>query len=204
MKNKYKTVIDLGANIGLHTTLMSKCFSKVISFEPDDYHFSILENVINDNNLNNVSLHQLAISDISGELEFTRIKGNTTGSHISGSKENVYGETEKFNVKCNTLSQVISRFSPDFVKMDIEGQEKNVITSTPYNLIEKVDLIVEVSNENNAISLFNYFKNTNINLFSQKNNWKRVTKIEDMPYSYKDGSLFISSKNTMEWYDKSI
>ena len=200
MKNTYKTVVDLGANIGLHSSLMSKCFNKVISFEPDEYHYSILKKVIERNSTNdNVLLNQVAISNIEGELEFTRVKGNTTGSHISGSKEYVYGEIDKFNVKCTTLDNTIKKYSPDFIKMDIEGQEKNVLLNTNINLLLNVDLMIEVSNEQNAIALFDYFKNTKINLFSQKNNWKKVTTINEMPYSYKDGSLFMSSKEFMSW-----
>jgi len=197
--NTYKTTIDLGANIGLHSVLMSRCFDNVISFEPDDYHFSILSNVIKDNSANNVQLKQMAISNVEGELEFTRVKGNTTGSHISGSKDSVYGEIDKFNVKCTTLENIIKEYSPDFIKMDIEGQEKDVLLATDINILENIDMMIEISNENNAQEVYNYFKNSNINLFSQKTSWKKVTSKDEMPFSYKDGSLFLSSKDKMAW-----
>ncbi|MFZ3053686.1 MAG: FkbM family methyltransferase [Sulfuricurvum sp.] len=199
MRGKYNTAIDLGANIGLHSVLMSKCFHTVISFEPDDYHFSILSDVIEKNNTSNVILNKMAISSIEGELEFTRVKGNTTGSHISGSKQLVYGETDKFNVQCTTLEAVINKYKPDFIKMDIEGQEKDVLLATSIDALKNIDMIIEVSSEKNAEELFNYFKNSGINLFSQKTNWKKVECKEDMPYSYKHGSLFISTKAKMDW-----
>ncbi len=199
MKDIYKTTLDLGANIGLHSVLMSKCFDHVVSFEPDDYHFSILSNVIKNNNINNIQLKQMAISNTQGELEFTRVKGNTTGSHISGSKESVYGETDKFNVKCTTLENIINTYKPDFIKMDIEGQEKDVLLSTPIDSLRDIDMMIEVSNEHNAQDLFKYFKSSPINLFSQKRGWSKVVHIEDMPYSYKEGSLFLSSKDKMDW-----
>lgn len=36
-------------------------------------------------------------------------------------------------------------------------------------------------------------------LFLKKTNWKKVEKLEDMPNGYKEGSLFISSDEKMNW-----
>ena len=199
MRNRYATVLDLGANIGLHTVIMSRCFGRVISFEPDGYHFNILSDVIRKNGCQNVQVYQHAVSDIEGNLEFTRVKGNTTGSHITGSKKMVYGETETFQVSCKTLETIIHCHQPDFIKMDIEGQEKNVLTSVAPAFLKNIDMMIEVSDETSANALFRHFYDTGIHLFSQKLNWKRVVKVEDMPFSYKEGSLFLSSKDVMIW-----
>lgn len=199
MRNKYKTTLDLGANIGLHSVLMSKCFRNVISFEPDEYHAELFTNVVKTNSAHNIQLIQMAISTIEGELEFTRLKGNTTGSHISGSKDCVYGDIEKFNVKCTTLEKIISDYKPDFIKMDIEGQEKNVLLSTKIEYLNNIDMMIEISNETSADEVFNHFKDSNINLFSQKTNWSKVNSKNDMPFSYKEGSLFLTSKKSMDW-----
>ena len=37
------------------------------------------------------------------------------------------------------------------------------------------------------------------NMFSQKLAWKKVQVIDDMPASYKEGSLFVSLDNKMHW-----
>jgi hypothetical protein len=42
-RNRYKRVVDIGANIGLHSILLSKCGYEVRSFEPDPEHFKILQ-----------------------------------------------------------------------------------------------------------------------------------------------------------------
>ena len=39
----YRHVADIGANIGLHSILLSKFGFKVDSYEPDPYHFKILK-----------------------------------------------------------------------------------------------------------------------------------------------------------------
>lgn len=38
-----------------------------------------------------------------------------------------------------------------------------------------------------------------VNLFSQKNSWKRVDRLDHVPFSFKEGSLFTSSKEEMLW-----
>lgn len=197
-KNNYNTVLDFGANIGLHSLIMSKCFSHVHSFEPDDFHYKILSNTIKDNKCSNVTLHKEAISSFDGHVEFTRVKGNTTGSHISGSKELVYGDIEKFDVPCLSLESIIKMYNPDFIKMDVEGQERNILTNTSIKYFENLDLMVEVGSIDNAVGIYEYFKDTDIKLFSQKNGWKQVRAISEMPTSHKEGSLFISKKE-MKW-----
>lgn len=197
-KSKYKTVIDLGANIGLHSLFMSRCFEKVYSYEPDDVHFKMLCNVLEKNQCNNVSANQEAVASFEGVVEFTRVKGNTTGSHISGSKENVYGEIEKFDVPCVSLEKIIKSYAPDFIKMDVEGQEKNILLNTSIELIARVDIMLEVGCSENAAAIYERFIGSDVYMYSQKNNWNPVTELGDMPETYKDGSLFISTKG-MQW-----
>lgn len=197
-KERYKTVLDLGANIGLHSLIMSKCFKKIYSYEPDDFHYDCLNNTIEKNFCTNVELNKKAVSNFNGVVEFTRVKGNTTGSHISGSKENVYGEIDKFEVPCVSLETIIEEKKPDFIKMDVEGQEKNILTNTNISYFNNVDIMVEIGNEENAKAVFEYFKGTKIKLFSQKNSWSEVKVLSDMPTSHREGSLFISEKD-MQW-----
>jgi len=49
------------------------------------------------------------------------------------------------------------------------------------------------------LAIFNHFNSLGVNLFSQKINWEKVTHLDDMPVSYNEGSLFISTKLTMPW-----
>ena len=46
----------------------------------------------------NIKVEEKAVSSEKGSAEFTRVLGNTTGSHLTGSKENVYGDINKFTV----------------------------------------------------------------------------------------------------------
>ena len=63
------TVIDIGANIGYYTLLLSKLVGKngkVIAFEPDKDSISMLKKNIKHNNCRNVQIVPMAVSDHSG------------------------------------------------------------------------------------------------------------------------------------------
>ena len=196
-KDKYKIAVDIGANIGLHSIMMAKCGWSVTSYEPDPIHFNILKNNLALNNISNVILKDKAVSDIPGTLEFIRVIGNTTGSHLAGSKSSPYGDLDKFPVEVDSFKNVIS--NADFVKVDAEGHETNLILSTDNKDWEKLDMIAEIGTEENAKLIYNHFSKLNINLFSQKIGWEKVTNLENMPRSHKEGSVFVSMQDKMFW-----
>jgi FkbM family methyltransferase len=196
-RGKYKKVMDIGANIGLHTVVLSKCGYEVFAFEPDPQHYQVLKRNIELNEGKIIHANNAAVSSKSGQMEFIRVLGNTTGSHLAGSKKNPYGELEKFQVAVVDINQYINEM--DLIKLDAEGHEKEIILATKIDNWLNTDSFVEIENEENANAIYNFFKDSKVNLFSQKRNWSRVEKLEDMPLSYHDGSLFISSKKQMPW-----
>ena len=196
-RTKYRKVLDLGANLGLHSMIMSRCGYSVSCYEPDPIHFGIIKENFSLNGIDNVEMCNAAISNQAGEMEFIRVLGNTMSSHITGAKSNPYGELEMFPVEVVAFKELLEGI--DLVKMDIEGKEKDVLTNTERNDWVKMDALVEIENANNAEAVFIHFNKIGINLFSQKINWKRVKTIEEMPTSYHEGTLFISSKEMMPW-----
>ena len=191
-KSKYRNVIDIGANIGLHSILMAKLGWNVKSFEPDPVHFKFLRSNITRNNLKDeINIQESAVLDKSDFINFTRILNNTTGSHISGMKEKPYGPIDYFKVKTVPISEIIEGI--DLIKLDAEGSESIILKSLSIDQIENLDIILEVSSSKNAKEIFKHFsKFERIKLFSQKKGWYEVSDFDDMPLSHKDGSLFIS------------
>lgn len=61
------------------------------------------------------------------------------------------------------------------------------------------DAIIEVERTANAETLYKFFDNVGVKLFSQKVGWTLVTDFNHMPTSYKDGMLFASCKDRMPW-----
>ena len=196
-KSRYKNVGDLGANIGLHSLIMDKCGFSINSFEPDPIHVGVFqENIVNNKSVN-ITINQKAISDKSGTMDFIRVLGNTTGSHLAGAKEDPYGELETFSVETSDINAVL--LNNDFVKMDIEGQEATAILSTKKDTWANVEMILEVGTEKNAKIIFEYLNEINVNMFAQKTGWNKVSDLADVPTSYKEGSLFLSVADKMSW-----
>ena len=196
-KSRYKNVADLGANIGLHSLIMDRCGFSINSFEPDPIHVGVFqENIVNNKSVN-ITINQKAISDKSDTVDFIRVLGNTTGSHLAGAKEDPYGELETLTVETSDINSVL--LNNDFVKMDIEGQEATAILSTKKDTWANVEMILEVGTEKNAKIIFEYLNEINVNMFSQKTGWNKVSDLADVPTSYKEGSLFLSVADEMSW-----
>ena len=196
-KSRYKNVGDLGANIGLHSLIMDKCGFSINSFEPDPIHVGVFQENIVNNKSANITINQKAISNKSGTMDFIRVLGNTTGSHLAGAKEDPYGELETFSVETSDINEVL--LNNDFVKMDIEGQEATAILSTKKDTWANVEMILEVGTEKNAEIIFEYLNEINVNMFSQKTGWNKVSNLAGIPTSYKEGSLFLSVADKMSW-----
>ncbi len=128
--NKVAPVIfDCGANIGVATIYFKWLYpeSTMHVFEPDKQTFELLQKNVLENKLTNVTLHNAALSDKHGEIKFY-INSNNPGSLVMSANNSRMTSTEEcIDVKAVTLSSVINGESIDFLKMDIEGSEHEVI-----------------------------------------------------------------------------
>jgi FkbM family methyltransferase len=198
-RNRYKKTLDLGANIGLHTLVMKKLGFEVVSYEPDIIHLAQFDKVMKLNGFNSNGVRPKAISDKSGTMDYVRILGNTTGSHLLGSKEAVYGPTESVTVQVDDILAVLTNENFDFVKMDVEGHEAILLNRITADSINKTDIMLEIGSENNAKVKYDILKRTDIPAFAQKINWNRVEKLEDLPNHHTHGSLFLSLQGAPNW-----
>lgn len=196
-RDRYRKSADIGANLGLHSVLMSKCGWQVTAYEPDPDHATRLLQNLKLNKCTAVTLAQAAVSDKPGNLEFVRVLGNTTSSHLAGAKDNAYGELEKFPVTVEAIAGIME--SVDFVKMDAEGQEKIIILGTETGHWRNTDMILEVGTKENADAIYDHLKKIGVRAFSQKLGWAEVMSLDDMPTHYTQGSLFLTQKSQMFW-----
>jgi len=198
-RNRYKKTLDLGANIGLHTLVMKKLGFQVTSYEPDSIHLAQFKKVMELNDLGAEGLTPKAISDRHGTMEYIRILGNTTGSHLLGSKEEVYGATETVSVEADDILEVLNKGKFDFVKMDVEGHEVVLLNRITAESIGTTDIMLEIGSEKNAKEIFTILTNKKIPAYAQKINWGRVEKLEDLPNHHTHGSLFLSMQGPPNW-----
>ena len=196
-RDRYRNVADIGANIGLHSIVLGRLGYNVRAYEPDPSHFKKLEENLKCNNIMSVEVFQVAVSASDGEKEFVRVKGNTTGSHLAGAKSHPYGELDRFSVLVKGFKEILNW--ADLLKLDVEGHEADIICSVSAASWGDKDAFIEVGSEENATKIFQHFYGSRINLFAQKNNWQKVVNATQLPVSYKEGALFVSSKSLVPW-----
>ena len=142
------TVVDVGANIGYYTTLMSDLVGptgKVIAFEPDPTNFALLEE--NTAGLENVVLVQAAvIAEGYKEGVPLYLSKTNTGDH----RLNCPGKgREAIDVATVSLDSYFlcqpDIIGVDFIKIDVQGAEADVIKGAANLLAASpdVDLVVE-------------------------------------------------------------
>ena len=194
---RYRLVADIGANVGLHTIAMSRCGWEVTSFEPDPLHLQLMAAHLAENIVNQVRVVPAAVSSAVGVREFVRVLGNTTGSHLKGAKDSAYGLLEEISVNVVPIGGVMK--TAELIKMDVEGEEANIIVATDVSDWQNTDMMLEVGNEKNALLIFDHLSSIGVNSFAQKTGWDRVTQVSDLPTTYREGSLFISVRDVMPW-----
>lgn len=195
-RDKYKKVFDVGGHIGIDTVILEKFGYEVYSFEPDPEIFKIMQSNVELNNCRNTHLYCKGMSDKIDTLDFVRVKGNTTSSHILGARK-FYGEVDKFQIETIRFEDV--GVVPDLMKINIEGHEKTLVPSIPKDVWNSCDVFIELHGLDCCKVVFEYFNQIGINIFSQKIGWRKVTSIEELPLSYKEGLIFVSSKDSMCW-----
>lgn len=196
-KERYRRAADIGANLGLHSILLSKAGWQVEAYEPDPSHHVKLMRNLGLNDVHTTVVHKAAVSDHVGSMQFVRVLGNTTSSHLAGAKANPYGELERFDVDVVDVKDIARRV--DLMKIDAEGHEAVILNAIAPEQWQALDAFVEIGSPENAQAVFERFHGTGVNIFAQKLGWKHVQSIPDMPTSYKEGGVFISVKAEMPW-----
>ncbi len=139
---EYDTVVDIGAHVGYFTLYAINITKKgkVISYEPSKKAFSILEKNIKMNKFTNVKLENLAVSKIQGK---SLLHTNDT-DEISNSLYNLNKDCEVQEVETTTLNDIFLKHKLDkidFLKMDCEGAEYEIIMNTPSSILDKIQKI---------------------------------------------------------------
>lgn len=192
-RERWRNVLDIGANIGLHSILMAKCGWNVQAFEPDPSHYAkLVENLrLNSIGANRVRAYQKAVHTSPGVHRFVRVLNNQTGNHLRGYKDS-YGPREEINVDTVDCRELWGQ--ADFAKIDCEGNEAELVKTLTASDMAHLDMVLEVRNFENAQRIFWHFRDLGVPMWSQKIDWARVEKVEDMPRMNREGSLFVGHK----------
>lgn len=169
--NEGFTVLDIGANIGVHTLFFSKIVGdsgKVIAFEPIKKIYEQLKKSIAINDFKNIDLNNFALGNKEEEVEINIVRENIGASSIYDNVDS----NKKENISVKILDN-LNLPKIDFIKIDVEGYEWNVIKGSK-KLIEKdkPNIIFEYNpdsydkkEQNSSLQLLEYLKSLEYKLF---------------------------------------
>jgi len=136
IKAKQPVALDIGANIGVWTRVLSKLYpqAKVFAFEPSPSNFEQLE--LNCKDRKNVFLQPIALGAETGVVCFS---GDSVSPGLRSIQTGKSELPDTIKVPISTLSDwvVSNRLTKiDFIKIDVEGFEKDVLVPAR-NLLER-------------------------------------------------------------------
>ena len=117
---KGDVVLDIGANIGFYTKILSKLVGengKVYAFEPDKTNYTYL--IKNAGHLKNVVFFNKAVSDKTGKITLYH-SDLLNVDHKTYATENYTSTTD---IECVAIDDIIPNHKVDFIKIDIQGFE---------------------------------------------------------------------------------
>jgi FkbM family methyltransferase len=141
-------VIDIGANLGLHTVWFAKHAFKgrVAAFEPNEFNRNLLIKNIDQNQCKNVQIYGNIVGDRNGSGFISSFNPSIPGNYgeCSVLEANPGGLYEaKPMVKIDALN--FGRC--DFIKIDVEGYEKEVLTGCQETIKRcRPQMLVEINN----------------------------------------------------------
>ena len=182
-------VVDVGANIGLHTLNMARIVGntgQVFAFEPDPSNFEILRKNVKINNYQNIILEQKAVGDKHGRT--TLYQSDHPGKH------RIFPQTEQAKSQVQVeLTNLDNYFDSDmidkinFIKIDVEGLEFSVLKGMK-NILKnskKIKILFEFMPENTMevgftpIELLNYLTSNNFKLYCMDDKTKKLLHVSN-------------------------
>lgn len=140
------TVVDVGANIGLHAVFFGSrigASGRVFAFEPEPFNFRFLQTNVARNGLANVECLMQGAGAHAGTLRLYLVEG-TVGAHTAAAVE---GATA-IDVTVVRLDDALRDRAPrvDLIKIDVEGYEAQVLDGCAATLQrDRPALLIEFS-----------------------------------------------------------
>jgi FkbM family methyltransferase len=131
-------IIDCGSHIGLSILYFKKLYANAIitGFEPDNQNYDLLNKNIAEWGYTSIDIHKAAIWTSNGLVNFTQTGG--MGSQITQNEPEMQdGQTKSVRLRDLLTGPV------DFLKMDIEGAEYNVLMDCAEQLKMVSNLFIE-------------------------------------------------------------
>jgi FkbM family methyltransferase len=192
-ERKTPYILDCGANYGFSIIYFKRLFpeSEILAFEPDKKIFELLKNNLAPHNFKNIELVNAAVWKEDAQLEFAS-EGSLGGAIIQLGTFNM----NKCIVDAKQLSPYLTYREIDFLKLDIEGAEYDVLQSCKNDLSRVKNLFIEYHSDPNKpqmlVEILEIVKAAGFRFYI-KEAWKNMTHpfIEHENFFYYDMQLNI-------------
>lgn len=156
LQTRFNVCIDIGAHVGLWSMWLVKLFEQVHAFEPVGLHEEIFHR-----NVPEALFHPFALGDENVKTQMRVPKHQSCTSYIDSSVKGIRDEThvdmDLVDVEMRTLDSFAFE-NVDFIKIDTEGYELNVVKGAletikrwrPNIVVEQADLDVYYGQEPKA------------------------------------------------------
>lgn len=135
------TVIDVGGHIGTFSMLSAQKNKKVIAFEPSHNYDIFCQNIAL-NRIPNVTIHKLGV--VRGDIKESIMHIGRTPARNSLITSEFNGDKSSLKIKCININDVmgLSDSNKILLKIDIEGDEENIINAITEENLSKIKIIV--------------------------------------------------------------
>ena len=191
LKKNFRFALDVGANLGLHTIVLSRLGYKVKSFEADPDTFKKLKKNLKSNMCKNYTLYKFAISNFSGKSKFYQVKDNLTANTLENTSKKIYGKFKMINVNVRKINNYVPK-SNSLIKLDVEGSEYDILKTLKLkkgNTSKKI--FIEINDYTSAKKIYEFMRTNNLNFYVEQNKWRRIKQLSQMPKSWKQGSVLL-------------
>ena len=194
--NRINCVLDIGANIGYQSLFYNNFFlsnTKIVCFEPHPISYFFLEK--NLSKFNNIILYNFALGNKEGKEiisipEHESHEANNLGiARISKSFTN-YLKAEIIVKKFDELKILNDDYQSIFIKIDVEGYEKNVLLGMKNFLKKKKNFFLEIEVNKNYHNyselkyIIDFLFSLNFSFFILDNNkLVKLNKVEIFKFS---------------------
>lgn len=141
--HKKAVVVDIGAHAGYFSIYAAKNLhgeSKIFAIEPATENFMLMKHNIQSHGIYNIELTKGAISASTGQrtLILSNPQNHSLYDVYANSNENEE-EVDSYSLKDFMVVREITHI--DFLKIDCEGSEYEILLHTPIDILEKIEVV---------------------------------------------------------------
>lgn len=182
--NSKPVIMDLGSNLGLSIIYLKQLYPKssIQAFEPDISTFKMLVKNITSYKLKGVTAHNVAVTGANGSINFY-IDKNGAGSPLMSTSPLRINNKKTIKAKSIKLSKKING-KVDFIKMDIEGSESQVLEDLDKS--QKLKLVRQISIEyHHHINIDNDYLSKFLRILEKNNFGYQIHAGQNTPFRLK-------------------